>query len=81
MFREAATVDGHRNTCILLAGMPGSIPAVLLAGSEEIGHLDMAAPSRAEREVVLTAALDGMAGTDQLDGDGSRQIVRRSWRR
>lgn len=74
--REAATVDGHRNTCILLAGMPGSIPAVLLAGSEEIGHLDMAAPSRAEREVVLTAALDGMAGTDQLDGDGSRQIVR-----
>lgn len=73
--RDAARVGRYRNTCVLISGQATGIPPVLLAGSEEIGVVDMAAPAHRERAHLLRAAIGSMHDSEQLDDDGKRAIV------
>ena len=72
--RHAARVGRYRNTCILLAGVASSIPAVLLAGGDELMPVEAPVPTFDERAAYLRAHLDHMAGVDGI-GPAGRQAL------
>jgi energy-coupling factor transporter ATP-binding protein EcfA2 len=73
--REAERVGRYRNTCILIASQIGSVPPVLLAGSEEVGVIDMTAATRAERAHYLRSVIGAMHEADQLAHDAARAVI------
>ncbi|MDP1793818.1 MAG: AAA family ATPase [Acidimicrobiales bacterium] len=74
--REAAQHGGgYRNTCVLLASDVRGIPAVLLAGSDDVALIEAPAPSAAERGAVLSSLLPEMSDADRLEDDAARDAT------
>ena len=73
--RDAARVGRYRNTCVIIAGQTTGIPPVLLSGSEEIGVVNMGAPTRAERAHFLQASIGSMHAADGLAEEGRGELV------
>jgi energy-coupling factor transporter ATP-binding protein EcfA2 len=73
--REAQRAGRYRNTCILLASRIEAVPSVFLAGTEEVGVVDLMPATRAERAHLLRSAIGQMHGADELTTDAARAAL------
>lgn len=70
--RDAEWTGRHRNTAVLLAGSRAAVPRVLLAGLNDVAHVDIDASDAGDRRWWFLQNLDKFHGGGQVVGDRAR---------